>query len=393
MPRIRQFDYKEYIQRMMRSDTSSSVIDPIFLEKEIDILMEKEAIFAEYLQKIKENPDIPYTKVCQWVLTGIYVYDSALQTFQMRANLFFDIVQEHGDVIRMKDSKEKVNAYIKTLRAVHEHNLKIFEKYIPVARKGWWVERNEKEQVISDIAKMLHDLAVIYSNIINEIIESAHPVLKDFIDKINTERKDYIELYTTSNILNIQAWTGHSVKIDLDENRIYGHIGDHYPVEYIDIFFKREYSISKNPEKFRELAQVIADAVTQEQQMRDKIVYLENAIENIISNLPTHMDESYKNPFILIQVVGRERFNNIVQNMKRAKELVNELEQMWNNYAMPTAMKLSSYVVGTLPIQNQHWISTLPERIHSNIVQLFINNDLSIDLVYDIYITLYPWEK
>lgn len=160
MPKVRQFDYKEYIQRTKKGDASTSMIDPVFLEKEIDILMEKEARLAEYLQKIKENPNIPYTKVCQWVLIGIYAYDSALQTFQMRFNLFFDIVQEHSDVIRMRDSKKKVNAYIKILREVHEHNLKIFEKYIPAARKSWWVERNEKEQVISDIAKMLHDLSI-----------------------------------------------------------------------------------------------------------------------------------------------------------------------------------------------------------------------------------------
>ncbi|MEM4394690.1 MAG: hypothetical protein QXK74_07405, partial [Candidatus Nitrosocaldaceae archaeon] len=328
---------------------------------------------------------------CDWVLKGIYVYDRALNTFQMRVNLFFDIIQEHGEVIRMPDSKEKVHAYIKTLREVHEYNLEIFKKYIPPERRGWWVEKTDKEQVISDIAKMLHDLAVIYTNIMYEMDEFTHPAIKDMIYQINSERSQFVKLYMSGDILNIQALTGHSVKVDLSDHLIYGHIGDHYPIEDIDVVFQRKYDINKNPDKFKELVLILADAVTLEQQMRDKIMYLEDAISTVIENLPAHMDEESMNPFILIQRTGRERFNRLIDSMKKAKELVNELNKIWHEYAMSNAMKLSDFVVGTLQIQNRNWYDTFSEKSYLPIVMLFVNNDLSIDMIYEIYKIVFPW--
>lgn len=397
MPRVKPkpFDLKQHIkeEKGRRGYAGIKDLDLVFLEKEIDNFMDQEAVFAEYLQQIKNNPDISYSKVCDWVLKGIYVYDRALNTFQMRVNLFFDIVQEHGEVIRMKDSKQKVHAYIKTLREVHEYNLEIFQKYIPAERRGWWVEKTDKEQVISDIAKMLHDLAVIYTSIMYEMDEFTHPAIKDLIYQINEQRSQFVKLYMTGDILNIQALTGHSVKVDLSDYLIYGHIGDHHPIEDVDVVFNKKYDINRNPDKFRELVLILADAVTYEQQMRDKIMYLEDAISTIIENLPAYMDEESKNPLLLIQGIGRERFNRLIDSMKRAKELVNELNHMWHDNAIPNIMKLSSFIIGTLQIQNKNWYDTLPEQSYLPIVMIFVNNDLNTDtdMIYDIHRIVFPW--
>lgn len=141
-------------------------------------------------------------------------------------------------------------------------NTDVVRTYLPKERRKMWSQLEDKvANLFEQGGKFLHDVAVIFTTVLERLegvdeqtatftpTELLQRASESYDSGFNTgyiggsADDDFGEgarasLYLSGSILNIQARTGHSVKVDLGNNKIWGHLGDS---EYLPERY-REYS-------------------------------------------------------------------------------------------------------------------------------------------------------
>jgi len=177
---------------------------------------------------------------------------------------------------RINDNlKRKASEY----RRSHELVLQALKDFIPVDRQGWWFEDDTISQFISDAGKIFHDLAVIFTNVLErkpDLVKIQDSVAMIFsrIKDIVKNPPENVSLYFSGTILNIQAGTGHTVKIRIaiDVTVIYGHIGDYSYVQDIDSRISNTGDDNEYAWKIFRAVDALAEIVNIEQKIRRNLM-------------------------------------------------------------------------------------------------------------------------
>lgn len=194
-------------------------------------------------------------------------------------------------------------------RANHEAVLKILKDFIPDERLHWWVEEDTISQFISDSGKIFHDLAVIFTSVVEnkpELLNVQGSIAELFrkIKEYMNNPPDNTKMYLSGSVVNIQAGTGHSVKIDInsDKSKIYGHIGDYSFVQNVDVSISNRGDFDDYADKVYKGIDIIAKTVSLEQRIRKNLIgefdvileelYSIETIKEIEREAGTHTDTS-----------------------------------------------------------------------------------------------------
>ncbi|MEM4394691.1 MAG: hypothetical protein QXK74_07410 [Candidatus Nitrosocaldaceae archaeon] len=222
-----------------------------------------------------------------------------------------------------------INNTIYELRSTHEKNLGTLQYYFIESRSGWWNEPTPLAQLVSDAGKMLHDLAVIFTNIYDELEKGINPERKSLAHEIveylqsKSKYSDFVYFFAIQDYINIQARTSHSVKIDLRNKEVYGHFGDFSPAMFIETQFH-----FSNVDELYDFAELIT-----------LMIYYEQKIRNLITYLETNID---------------------VLHEKQIREKVGDIELYWRR-SKSTLKKLKEKYIDELHINYDEWYESLVE--------------------------------
>lgn len=188
-------------------------------------------------------------------------------------------------------SLEDFESFVDIWKDVHEDYLEYFVNIQGMEmRMDWWQEPTKEAQIISDIGKMFHDLAIILTHIhnIKDQKETLQPLITLIMPKIRAY--DSVSIYLTgSDTINIQAETGHSVKVKLN-GKINGQVGDYSPLVFIDASL----DLSKMDQKtatrvLSKLCNLIAELISYEQNIRNIYNPTVRAVDDLLQDLQIYM--------------------------------------------------------------------------------------------------------
>jgi len=340
---------------------------------DIEMLMEEEGSVAYYLQQVKQDNNVRWEKIesninldkydevilklsTEWNVYGLKtlkdttytIFSASLKSKEREIETKSEA--NNGAVEELMYIVKQFDEYI---RRVHEQNMDVLKSYLPASRQGWWVEENPYAQLISDIGKMFHDLATALSLILEEIkgTEKLHP----FKDVVNELRANFarVDIYHSGSVINLQASTGHTVKINTGEERIQGHIGDHAPIPDLDVKYKR--SINRNKGKMKEMIEIIARIIEQEQIIRDQIVDIDYYISSLYSEANTD------DPEVLLQMIesDEDEYRNLKGYYEQVQMRIEKINSAWD-IMMQDVLELQRFLAEPVNIEYDHWLLTLP---------------------------------
>lgn len=186
---------------------------------------------------------------------------------------------ERMEEIYTERIQESLKIEMNRYRPSHESVLKFMKDYIPQERLAWWVEQDLISQFISDAGKIFHDLAVIFTSLMEYKPELLN--LQDAITALYSKVREYMNdppdntsIYLSGSALNIQARTGHSIKVRIDVNttELYGHIGDYSYLQNIDNTISNKGDNHEYAENVFKAIDIIANAVSLEQRIRNNLM-------------------------------------------------------------------------------------------------------------------------
>ncbi|MEM4394692.1 MAG: hypothetical protein QXK74_07415 [Candidatus Nitrosocaldaceae archaeon] len=354
---------------------------PDDIYSDIEILMENEQIVAYYLQQIKEGKDIKWKEIedninldkydevivsliNEWGVKGLRTIKDATYTVISASLKSAQEAQEAEERQRGADKKHDVEYIIKQFdeffRNIHNQNMNVLRSYLPPARSGWWTEENAYAQLVSDIGKMYHDLATVMTYILYEIkdLEKLNPY-KDIIDELSNIFSE-VKLYTTGSAINLQANTGHTVKIITTQNKIVGHLGDHAPIPDIDAKYKK--ILNRNKEKMKEFIKIVASIIEKEQIIRNNLVDIDYYINVLYEEADT--DDSD----IVLEMIQSGENENLQYNYAKLEESVNTIKIVWDDM-LEYAIELQKYLAEPIKIKYEHWFESLPTSSFSHLIR------------------------
>lgn len=333
-----------YIDNFMQADAEVMQILQEVRDRGNEILKDKSEMYkliVSALSYIETYYDaVVRSLFVHWGVMGVTdVFDNSFRYHLSRLKTAVEESEKEGD-----KTKENIDAKIEDIlkhilyemRSPHEMNISTLQNYFDENRQGWWREPNLVAQIISDAGKMLHDFAIIFTNIYNELEQQISPSEKSVAHEIinwlkSKEYAEYLYFFAIKNFINIQAKTGHSVKIDIGKGRVYGHIGDFSPVIDVDTNF-----YVSNEAELYEFVELITQLVYYEQLSRNAIVYLD-----------TNFDVLHK---------------------KQRKETVDLITQYWHE-SQSIARKLNDKYVEELHINNEEWYDNIINTTYEELVE------------------------
>lgn len=370
-------------------DLSNYSIDEIY--SDIENLMEDEQIVAHYLSQVKEGKDIKWGEIESNINLNRYdkviislMNDWGVRGLKIIRDTTYTIIsaslksaqegepaegQEQGADKKQganrkqeTDKKQDVEYIIKQfdeyLRRVHEQNMHVLRSYLPPVRQGWWTETSVYAQFISDIGKMYHDLATAMTYVLYEIRDSVklNPY-KDIIDELEGVFNE-VKIYPSGTTINIQANTGHTVKIITSELKIVGHLGDHAPIPDVDIKYKR--TINRNKGRLKELIKTVASIVEQEQIIR---TYL-NDIDYLLNQLYNEADT--EDSEIVMEMIRSGDNWDMQEYYEKMREDIETIKIAWDTM-MEYVIELQKYLAEPTEIKHEYWFGTLPTSSFSHL--------------------------
>lgn len=255
----------------------------------INYFMHREEQFAEILQTVRGSPD----SFDQSMISNIVLSDSGIITHGYE--VIAEYIEKWNGTHLPKPNLEKIDVdFFYTLsswRYTHQKYLTQFQDYDALAfRQDWWQEKSTEAQIVSDIGKIYHDLSIML-----DIVDQGNTKLTEFEEQVSSivtaisyDRK-YVKIYTTGNVLNIQAKTGHSVKI-FSSGRIYGEIGSHSPITNLSGRIK-----SMDYMTLKRVITLVAWLVGNEQRMRSDVMDLHTRVESMMEYINRLIHEGKRN--------------------------------------------------------------------------------------------------
>lgn len=222
-------------------------------------------------------------------------------------NRTLEETDERMEQIFTERIQESIKREMSRYRSSHESVLKFMKEFIPEERQSWWTEEDLISQFISDAGKIFHDLAVIFTSLLERKpellkLQDSITALYSMIREYMNNPPDNVSLYLSGSALNIQARTGHSVKvkIDADITKLYGHIGDYSHIQNIDSTISNKGDNHEYAEKVYKAIDIIAKAINLEQRIRNNLMgdfdvmleelYSIESIKEIEREAGTHTD-------------------------------------------------------------------------------------------------------